>query len=232
MINPITSFAIGGVIWYQGESNVGTYSSYQELFTGMIGAWRTAWRRDFPFYFVQIAPFSGYGQEHVGALLREAQSRSASHPNTGMVVISDLVDDLKEIHPQNKSEVASRLANLALTETYAKKGLVWKSPAYKEMRIEEDKIRIFFDSADHGLVIKGSDPTDFVIAGEDRHFLPAIATIDGNTVVVSNKEVKRPVAVRFGFGNASIPNLFSREGLPVNLFRTDDWEVSTAEIKR
>ncbi len=229
MIHPITSFAIGGVIWYQGESNVETYSSYQGLFTGMIGAWRAAWRRDFPFYFVQIAPFSGYGREHVGALLREAQSRSASYPKTGMVVISDLVDDLADIHPQNKSGVASRLANLALSETYGKKGLVWKSPSYKTMRIEGDKIRIFFDNADNGLISKESGQTGFVIAGEDRKFLPAIAVIEGKTVVLSNTEVKSPVAARFGFDNASIPSLFSREGLPVNLFRTDDWEVSTKE---
>ena len=232
MINPITNFTIGGVIWYQGESNVGTYSSYQELFTGMIEAWRTAWRRNIPFYFVQIAPFSGYGQEYVGALLREAQSRSASYPNTGMVVISDLVDDLKDIHPQNKLDVASRLANLALSETYGKRALAWKSPAYKGMKIEGDRIRIFFENADRGLIRRDSDRTGFVIAGVDRQFLPAIATIDGSSVLVSNKEVKSPVAVRFGFSNASIPSLFSREGLPVNLFRTDDWELRTDEIKK
>ncbi len=230
MIHPISRFGIGGVIWYQGESNVGTWSSYQELFTGMIGAWRAAWRRNFPFYFVQIAPFSGYGPNPVGALLREAQSRSAGYPNTGMVVISDLVDDVKEIHPQNKSGVASRLANLALTETYGKKGLIWKSPSYKAMKVEGERIRIFFENAESGLTSKDSALTGFVIAGEDGRFLSATAVIEGNTVVVSSKEITRPVAVRFDFDNASVPTLFSREGLPVNLFRTDDWEVSTKEL--
>ena len=147
-----------------------------------------------------------------------------------MVVISDLVDDVENIHPQNKSGVASRLANLALTETYGKKGLIWKSPSYKAMRIEGDKIRVFFENADIGVISKDSVQTGFVIAGQDRRFLPATAVIEGNTVVLSNKEVKNPVAARFGFDNASLPKLFSREGLPVNLFRTDDWELSTKEI--
>jgi sialate O-acetylesterase len=159
---------------------------------------------------------------NIGALLREAQTKCTTLPNTGMVVISDLVGDTKNIHPKNKIDVAYRLANWALAETYSKKGLVYKSPIYKRMKIEKDRIRIYFSNADNGLISKGTEPTEFFIAGDDQKFLPATVKIDGNTVLVSNKEVSHPVAVRFGFSNEAIPNLFSKEGLPVNLFRTNE----------
>ena len=223
MINPITDYSIAGVIWYQGESNVGAASSYQFLFTTMINSWRKAWHKELPFYFVQLAPFSGYGGIS-GALLREAQTKTLSVPNTGMVVIHDLVTDVKDIHPRNKKDVGLRLANYALAETYNKKQLTYKSPMYKSMVVEKDKIRINFTDADNGLISKGGALTDFYIAGTDKKFLPAIAIIKGNTILVSNKNIQQPVAVRFGFTNAAMPNLFSKEGLPVNIFRTDDWD--------
>jgi len=232
MIAPLTNFAIAGALWYQGESNTGTYATYQLLSTTMIASWRKAWQKDFPFYFVQIAPFASYGQNNICALLREAQTKSLSYPNTGMVVISDLVDDIKDIHPKNKIDVALRLANWALAETYGKMGIVYKSPMYKSMKMENGKIRIYFDHAENGLLSKGGEPAEFYIAGADKNFLPAVAKIEGSTVVVSHKDVKNPVAVRFGFGNIAMPNLFSKEGLPVNLFRTDDWAVDTETVKK
>lgn len=231
MIHPITKYSISGAIWYQGESNTGTADTYQKLFTSMIGAWRKAWSNDFPFYFVQIAPFT-YGNNQIGALLREAQTKSAAYPNTGMVVVSDLVDDVTNIHPNNKKDVAKRLANWALAESYGRKGIAYRSPEYKSMQIENDKIRIHFDHADNGLTTRNGTPTEFLISAKDKNFVPASAEIDGNTVLVWNPEINNPVAVRFGFGNISIPNLFSKEGLPVNLFRTDDWKVNTDPIKR
>ncbi len=232
MINPITNFEIAGVVWYQGESNSGTASTYKPLMTKMIGAWRKAWQKEFPFYFVQIAPFSGYGNQNVCALLREAQTNCLSIPKTGMAVIPDLVNDLTNIHPVNKIDVAARLANIALTEIYGKSGLNYKYPMYKGMKNEKDKIRILFDNADNGLTAKGKTITEVYIAGDDRQFQPAMAKIDGNTLVVWNKSIKAPVAVRFGFSNAATPNLFSKEGLPVNLFRTDNWEVDTTPVKK
>ncbi len=237
MIYPLTNFAIAGAIWYQGESNTGTWSSYQSLLTAMIGAWRQAWQKampvgEFPFYYVQIAPFAGYGQKNIGAFLREAQTKSMSYPNTGMVVISDLVDDIKDIHPKNKIDVASRLANWALAETYGKKGIIYKSPMYKSMKAENGKIRIYFDHAENGLMSNGGAPTEFYLAGADKNFLPAAAKIEGSAIVVSHKDIKNPVAVRFGFSNAAMPNLFSKAGLPVNLFRTDDWPVDTEAVKQ
>ena len=232
MINPVTNFEISGAIWYQGESNVGTYSTYKLLMNTMINSWRHAWQKEFPFYFVQIAPFAGYGNNDVGALLRESQTNCLSIPKTGMVVVSDLVDDLSNIHPINKIDVAARLANLALCENYGKTGLAYKYPMFKSMKNEKNKITIQFENAGNGLVSKDKVISGFYIAGDDHQFLPAVAKIDGTGVVVWNKNIKVPVAVRFGFSNSAIPNLFSKEGLPVNLFRTDNWEVDTTPVKK
>lgn len=223
MIHPVTNFEISGVIWYQGESNVTTFSTYKQLMSKLIGSWRTAWQKDFPFYYVQIAPFSGYGDNNFGALLREAQTECLTIPKTGMVVVSDLVDDLKNIHPVNKIDVANRLANLALSDHYGKAGLPHLYPVYKGMKIEKDKIRIEFQHAGQGLMAKSKTINGLYIAGDDRQFKPADAKIEGNTLLVWNKSVKAPVAVRFGFSNTAMPDLFSKEGLPVNLFRTDAW---------
>jgi len=191
-----------------------------------------AWQKEFPFYFVQIAPFSGYGDHDLCALQRETMTRCLAIPKTGMAVISDLVEDIKNIHPVNKIDVSARLANIALAETYGKTGLNYKFPMYKGMKNEKDKIRITFENADNGLMAKDKTITEIYIAGEDKLFQPAMAKIDGNTLIVWNKMIKNPVAVRFGFTNTAIPNLFSKEGLPVNLFRTDNWDVDTAPVKK
>lgn len=232
MIYPLQNFPIAGSLWYQGESNSGTASTYEPLLTSMINSWRSGWKNDFPFYLVQIAPFAGYGNQNVAPLLREQQTKIAGYPNTGMVVIHDLVDNINDIHPKMKKEVGERLANLALVKTYGVTGLPYLYPQYKSMEVEKDKVRIRFANADAGLVTRGGEPTDFFIAGEDRVFYPAKAKISGNTVVVAAKGVKKPVAVRFGFSNSAMPNLFSREGLPVNIFRTDNWEVDTGAVKK
>jgi sialate O-acetylesterase len=232
MIYPLQNFAIAGSIWYQGESNVGTWTTYQNLLTKMIDSWRKGFHKEFPFYLVQIAPFAGYGEYPSSALLREQQTKIAGYTNTGMVVIHDLVDNINDIHPKMKKEVGERLANLALSRTYGVGGLPNQYPQYESMQVEGDRIRIRFANAGAGLVAKGGEPTDFYIAGEDKVFHPAKAKISGNSVVVSSKAVKKPVAVRFGFSNAAMPNLFSKEGLPVNSFRTDNWEVETGAVKK
>ena len=226
MIYPLLRYTIAGSIWYQGESNTGTWNTYQPLLTKMIEAWRKGFQKDFPFYLVQIAPYAGYGDYPSSALLREAQTKIAAHPNTGMVVIHDLVDNISDIHPKMKKEVGQRLAAQALTKTYGISGLVARYPQYKGMTVEKDRIRITFVNAEGGLMAKGGEPTAFYIAGEDRVFHPAKAVINGSSVVVSSKVVKKPVAVRFGFSNKAMPNLFSKEGLPVNIFRTDNWEIN------
>ena len=197
----------------------------------MIDAWRQQWNQNFPFYFVQIAPFS-YGNQHVGALLREAQTKAANHIGTGMVVITDLIPDINNIHPTRKIEVAKRLSDLALNNTYGLTSIACQSPIYQSSQIDKDKITIQFNNAANGLVAKGESITCFEIAGADKLFYQAQARIVGSTVVVSNKNIKNPIAVRFAFNNTDMPNLFNKEGLPVNLFRTDNWEVNTDPIKK
>ena len=229
MISPLTDFPIAGALWYQGESNTGTAASYKKLFTTMIGTWRKAWQKEFPFYYVQIAPYK-YGNKNIGALLQEQQTKTLSYPNTGMVVITDLVDNIKDIHPKNKLDVANRLANWALAETYKQPVIGYKSPMFKNMEITKSKAILYFDNAPTGFMIKGgAKATEFYIAGEDKNFLPADVKIEKDRIIVSHKQIKDPVAVRFGFGNTTMSNLFSKEGLPVCPFRTDSWEVDTTK---
>ncbi len=236
MIAPLIPYAIRGAIWYQGESNVIRARQYRTSFPAMIQNWRRDWGQgDFPFYFVQIAPFDyrrlGDAWADRSPELREAQCLSLSVPNTGMAVVSDTATDVKNIHPGNKQEAGARLALWALAKTYGQSKLVYSGPIYKEMKVEGDKIRIRFDHVGGGMVAKGESLTDFVIAGTDRKFVPAQARIDGDTVVVSSPEVAEPVAVRFGWSDIAVPNLFNKEGLPASPFRTDDWPGLTDETK-
>lgn len=224
MIAPITNYTIAGTIWYQGENNTGTAKTYAHLLTTMINTWRAAWKKDFPFYLVQIAPYK-YGIKNSGALLQEAQTQVADrHPNTGMVVITDLVADTNDVHPTNKRDVGLRLANLALAKTYHKEGFAYKSPAFKSLNIKGNKAVVELNEA---VVVKGKTVNEMLIAGEDKVFYPAEVSIKNNILTVSSKEVKTPVAVRFGFRNTAVGNVFSKEGLPLAPFRTDSWEVET-----
>jgi sialate O-acetylesterase len=226
MIYPLIKYSISGAIWYQGESNALTYSSYSYLLNTMIGAWRKAWEKNFPFYYVQIAPYA-YGNKNIRSLLCEQQTKSLGYPATGMVIISDLVDDVQNIHPQNKKEVGIRLANLALAQTYHKKDLPHNYPMYQDFLVEKDRIIINIYNPGSSLVSQKGEPKEFYIAADDKKFVPAIARIKGNQLIVWSKEIKNPVAVRFGFGNTSMPNVFNSEGLPLNLFRTDNWALDT-----
>lgn len=144
-----------------------------------------------------------------------------------MVVISD-IGNVEDIHPRNKLDVGIRLANLALSKNYDKDNLPVSGPLYKTMEVEGKKIRIDFDYADKGLVARGGKLTTFEIAGEGKKFHPAKAKINGSSVVVWSKAVRKPMAVRFAFTNKATPNLFNKEGLPASTFRTDDWMI---EIK-
>lgn len=224
MISPIIPFRLAGALWYQGESNTAAPFTYKKLMEALILDWREKFLSELPFYYVQIAPFT-YGPVEKGTLIREQEVRMLEIPKTGMVVISDHVEDVKDIHPKFKKPVGERLANVALAETYGKSGIVYKNPLYQSMKVEKSKIRIQFQNVPTGLISRGGPPTEFQIAGDDKKFYPATAKIDGATVVVSAKEVKAPVAVRFAWKNESIANLFSKEGLPVSSFRTDDWSI-------
>jgi len=227
MIYPISNYTIAGTIWYQGEGNTTRAHAYQKMFTGMIGEWRKQFNNEFPFYYVQIAPYT-YESTYEAALLMEQQTHSLSYPKTGMVVITDLVDNIKSQHPLNKLDVGLRLANLALAETYKKDipAPVYKNPLYKRMEIAKSKINVYFDYAPNGFKIKGEGiPTEFLIAGADQNFLPADVKLEKDHIIVTNKQIPNPVAVRFSFSNTGMSNIFNKEGLPLTPFRTDNWEV-------
>ncbi len=225
MIAPISNFPIAGAIWYQGESNVTNADTYEEAFSGMIQEWRELWKKDFPFYFVQIAPYN-YDKEYGGAEVREAQLLTYRHMcNTGMVVITDITGDTNNIHPKDKQDVGKRLADWALAKTYSKENIPYSGPLYRSMEINGNKAIIHFDFAKEGLMKKGNELSDFLIAGDDHQFVQATAVIKDSILVVYSSKVQHPTAVRMGFTNTAIPNLFNKAGLPASPFRTDNWEL-------
>jgi len=224
MIAPLIPYKIAGTLWYQGESNTGSPEEYAQLLPALIHNWRSNWGYDFPFYFVQIGPWTYDAPGFSGVLLRDAQRQSLRVPNTGMVVISDLVGDATNLHPTNKMDVGKRLANWALNKTYGFKDIPFSGPLYRSMKAEGSKVRLYFDYAD-GLTSKGKKLTQFELAGPDHRFIIADARIDGNTIVVKAKQLKHPVAVRFAWRNTATPNLFNEANLPASSFRTDSVSV-------
>lgn len=226
MIHPLIPFTIKGVIWYQGESNVERPIQYRQLFPKLIESWRKEWGQgDFPFYYVQIAPYHYRNKQQPAALLREAQFQTLEVPNTGMVVTMD-IGNPSNIHPKQKKPVGERLALLALANDYGRADLVCSGPQYLGHSVESDRIRLRFKHLGTGLTSRDGQPlSHFSIAGEDRIFHPAIAEIDGDTILVGSTKVTQPAAVRFGWGNSDEPNLMNMEGLPSSSFRTDDWEI-------
>ena len=222
MIHPLAPFAIRGAIWYQGEANESEGMKYYERMKALIGGWRKVWDEgEFPFYFVQIAPWN-YGDNPQNlARLWEAQTIAADTiPNTGMAVVND-IGDLKDIHPKNKQDVGYRLALLALAKTYGQSHVVYSGPTFKSMKIEGSKIRIKFDNTGSGLASRDGGPlTDFeIIDALNGGFVKADAQIDGDSVVLSAPGVSNPVAMRFAWSGLDEPNLINRDGLPAGAFR-------------
>jgi sialate O-acetylesterase len=218
MIAPVVPYGIAGAIWYQGESNCGNYQVYSQLMKTLIENWRSDFKKDFPFYLVQIAPYD-YGDKGTSEYIREQEEIiTKTVPNTGMVV-----DNIKDIHPKNKLDVGKRLANYALAETYKQNVGAYKSPEFQSMQIEKDKVRLTFSNILTGLKCTGKTPGKFLVAGDDQNFIPATAKMENNTIVLSSKLVKAPVAVRFCFDDTTMPDVFSTEGLPLAPFRTDKW---------
>ncbi len=222
MINPIVPYALAGAIWYQGESNRDHPDSYGILMKTMIESWRKSFKKDFPFYLVQIAPHTYNSIDNGAALIREHQEWiSRTVPGTGMVAVSDCVADVKNIHPTDKQSVGLRLANMALGKTYSRLDSGFESPVFNTLTVNKNKAVISFLHAENGLMCKDKQIVGFRIAGEDGVFEPAKAQIKENTVVVSSPRVKNPVAVQYCFDDATIGNLFNKDGLPVAPFRTD-----------
>jgi sialate O-acetylesterase len=232
MINPLIPYAIKGATWYQGEANVERAFQYRTSFRLMITDWRNKWMKDMPFLFVQLASFGGFQGSDRGsnwAELREAQTMTLSLPNTGMAVTTD-ISDAYNIHPRDKYDVGLRLANKAFSMVYHLPGF-YESPQFSAAAFKDGYAQVSFTHADSGLMIKDkySYLKGFELAGADHkfHFAQA-AIVDGNKVKVWCDQVKQPVAVRYAWTDAPIDaNLFSKEGFPVNSFRSDNWKGLT-----
>jgi sialate O-acetylesterase len=221
MINPLIPFRIKGVIWYQGEANTDNASEYSRGLKTLIGSWRAGWGYDFPFYYAQIAPWSGYGTDNVkGAVVRDQQRKALQiTEHTGMAVLTD-VGDLKNIHPGNKQEAGRRLALWTLHQDYGFSDLSYSGPLFSSFEMKKDKIIIHFDYADGGLVAKDGDLREFEISEDNGSWVSIPAKINGLTVEADLKGINSPKALRFAYHNDSNPNLFNKSGLPASCFET------------
>jgi sialate O-acetylesterase len=229
MIAPLTNYAIKGAIWYQGEANAGDGIRYRTTFPAMIRGWRSAWGQgDFPFLYVQLANLGhSNGPNYNGGwgVLREAQTMTLSTPNTAMAVTID-VGDPDDIHPRDKQTVGYRLGLGAQAVAYGMKDVVYSGPMFDSMTIEGSSIRVHFKHADGGLVAGGDKLTGFAIAAEPHKYVWADAVIEGDTVVVSAKQVSKPIMVRYGWDNSPNCNLRNKSGLPAIPFRAGEPELT------
>jgi sialate O-acetylesterase len=236
MIAGLAPYAIKGVIWYQGESNIidtNDGPAYTAKMEALVSGWRGHWQRDFPFYYVQVAPHlyhlvrhSKVADPQAAPRLWEAQAAALRIPKTGMVVTTDLVDDLFDIHPRDKKSVGLRLANLALADSYGRADIAAHGPVFRAMTVQGHDAILSFDHA-QGLAARDGKPLSwFDIAGEDGRYYPGTAVVDQDKVVVSSPQVPVPVAVRFGWDEAAQPNLVNKAGLPASPFRSDARQLS------
>ncbi len=235
-VMPVLGYGIRGAIWYQGESNASRAYQYREMFPLMISSWREDWKQgDFPFYFVQLADFKdevAAPGESDWAELRESQTMTLDKlPNTGQAVIID-IGDAADIHPKNKLEVGRRLARWALAKDYGVK-VPYQSPRYDSMEKKDGAIVVKFKDLHDGLrTLDAKQVQGFAIAGEDKKWYPAEATIEGtDKVVVKSNDVPNPVAVRYAWADNPVCNLYDKSGLPATPFRTDDWKGVTDDAR-
>ena len=223
MINPLVPYTIKGVIWYQGESNVGRADQYENLFPAMIRDWREKWNYDFPFYYVQIAPYQ-YNINKDSLLdqsqeLREAQRNSLKTKNTGMVVTMD-IGNFNNIHPSNKQDIGSRLARLALSNNYSI-NIVPSGPIFNGLKVIGSKLILEFENPGSRLISKG-DLLGFEIAGADKKYVFANAKIINNQVELYSDKIKNPLYARYAWKDKAVPSLFNLEGLPASSFKYEE----------
>ena len=234
MIAPLAPYGVKGAIWYQGESNADRPYNYRHVLAGMIKSWRdTFGQGEFPFFIVELAPFTQIAKEPVDqewATVRESMQWITKHsPHVDTVSIVDVGDE-RDIHPQKKQPVGERLATAARAMAYGEK-ITPAGPEYDSSAINGNQIVIQFKNVGKGLAAKDGELTGFTIAGEDKKFYNATAKIEGETVVVSSDKVAAPKAVRFGWANFPVVNLWNNDGLPASTFRTDDWPVQKQDSK-
>jgi sialate O-acetylesterase len=224
MIAPVIGLTVKGIIWYQGESNRQEPKLYGKLFPVMVADWRKQWGLgDIPFYFVQISPFGSTDKTRSGPMIREAQLNAMKLiPNSGMASTMDVGLE-KNIHYENKTLPAQRLAYWALGKTYGIKGIDYNAPLYKSMTIDGSKVTVSFSYAPY-LTSFEKPLTLFEVAGADKVFYPAKATIKASQVILQSDKVSAPVAVRYAFKEFVVAELYNNDGLPASSFRTDDWD--------
>lgn len=227
MIAPLIGYQIKGFLWYQGEANRMSPGAYLKQFPAMLDDWRRAWGgKDLPFYTVEIAPFpypTDKDNAYIVAFFRENQRKLASTlAQVGIISTVD-VGSSTTVHPPDKTKVGTRLALLALGQTYGFKELYQES-VYKGYSTDGDKISITF-SGNNRLQLLGDTLQDMEIAGEDQVFHPANATLQGDRLLVWSAAVAHPKSVRYCFKAYSVGNLFTEHGLPVPPFRTDNWSI-------
>ena len=218
MIYPLIPFTIKGAIWYQGESNVGRHDQYNQLFPGMIADWRNRWGTEFPFYYVQIAPFkyTSNPKQNVSQKLRDSQRKSQKVPNTGMVVTLD-IGDFKNIHPANKQEVGKRLARLALVNNY-NSALNPLGPTLVNSTVMNSKVKLEFNNVSCGLILKMNKENEFEIANNSMEFIKAEVSVDVNNLFLSSQNIKNPKYVRYAWSDTPEATLFNCDGFPASSF--------------
>jgi len=228
MVNPLIGYGIKGVIWYQGEGNRFDHEYYDKLMVALVADWRKKWNiGDWPFYYAQIAPFRyNKSESEMVPRLREAQSRALKViPNSGMIVSMDAGNE-STIHPPDKETISKRMAYWALSKTYGKEGISYQSPTYKAMKISSDSVYVSFDNCVNGMTSFDREIKAFEIAGADNVFYPANATLLPKVgVLLTSKDVKQPVNIRYGFKDWIVGDVYNTEGLPVDPFRTDSLPV-------
>jgi len=217
MIHPLIPYTIKGSLWYQGEDNVPKAKQYETLFPAMINDWRERWGSDFPFYFVQIAPFHNYNG--LSPSLRDAQRKTLKVKKTGMVVTLD-IGEVDDIHPSNKHDVGLRLAGLALNNDYGR-NIVDSGPLYKNLEITKNKLMIEFSSIGSGLVLSNFEKSEFEIAGKNKIYVSADVKIIGDRIQLSSPDLLKPMYARYAWRDISIATLFNKEGLPASSFSTE-----------
>ena len=223
LIAPIVQFKIKGVLWYQGETNRSWSSEYAIYFDKMITSWRDTWQYDFPFYFVQIAPFKGNAQG-VSEIMEAQFEVMKTAKNVGMVVTM-YVGNMYDIHPKDKKPVGERLANWALSKTYGFKNINHSGPLYKRFTSENNEIKLHFDYSLSGLEAQGKldgfEVVEFNANGTEKAPRSLEVKIDGTELLVSTDKLEFPFIIRYGWGlNMANANLFNKEGLPASPFRT------------
>ncbi|MEY3897341.1 MAG: hypothetical protein RLZZ214_2862 [Verrucomicrobiota bacterium] len=227
-IAPLIPYALRGVLWYQGEANThpGKARFYQDQLSLLVSDWRKRWSEELPFAWVQLPNYNRPGQGW--SLVREAMLKSLRLPKTGMAITVD-IGDADHIHPKNKQDVGRRLAVWALGTGYDRKVPAISGPLPAGHEIKGNQIIVTFKHSDGGLVAKDGGLTGFLVAGKDKAWKPAQATIAGDQVIVSSTEVAKPVAVRYAWASVAVCNLFNGAGLPASPFRTDAWPVDDTE---